>query len=118
MRGLRRQGNLADGQLAFSKKRLRVVHPALDRVLMNRHSDGLAECRVAVGDADTSYSGDLLQREFAAEIVFDVGQHLSQAVSGHPLWMQARGPGYGAVPVGRQAAIAVPRLSGYSRPLR
>jgi hypothetical protein len=47
-------GNLANGQIAFSNKRPGVLHPALDHVLMNGHPDGLAERGVAVGDTHTT----------------------------------------------------------------
>src|ERR1039457_2595854 len=69
--------DLANGQMAFSKKRLRMLHPALDHVLMHRHSDGFAERGVAVGNTHTGYPGDLLEREFTAKIVFVEQQPLS-----------------------------------------
>ena len=76
-------GNLADGKMTFRKKSLGVVDAALDHVLMNRHADGFAECRVTVGYAHTSYPGDFFERELAAEIIFDVREYLPQTVSRH-----------------------------------
>ena len=77
----RLERDLADRHLALTEQNLGAFDATSDHILMYRKPRRFAEERFKVRDAQSGAGRDLVERDVAAEIVFDKGEGLFQSAS-------------------------------------